>query len=405
MNEYKPSCIQLDYPWPLLQHRPLSRFHRTLLDCEQASETLQDCSIPAMPAFAPLPPSIPHTLAPSSPLPSTFSADTHAFAARLSRTDAPRRKSGVLHHAPQGLGLPDLVCTGVDGDWEGWRPPWVDAERRERSEEGDEKLEEEQAWRELGVAGIPKDMDEWEDWERVKRDWREKRRQTAEQVNLAEHVTRRLEVVLDASTTDGRQQKSTASASTLSSTSRPSQPTLLTSHFSSSKHSVPSLTSGKKPSPPPPPAGDSSKKKRPPSSPPPLPHPPLPQSCYDRRSSSSRDREAPAPTGQSGDSGRSGKASFPSLSSINSAGRAVDVEAGPSRPLCRESGAEERTGRREVSGEDEEILFEGGCTQVSPGFGLRTSLGCLASFAKQPRVPDSRTVPGLTVSLSSDGPP
>lgn len=358
-----------------------------------------------MPAFAPLPSSILHTLAPSSPLPSTFSANTHALAARLSRTDAPRRKSGVLHHAPQGLGLPDLVSTGVQGDWEGRRPPWVDAERGDQSEEGEEKLEEEEAWRELGVAGIPKDMDEWEDRERVKRDWREKRRQTAEQVKLAEHVTKRLEIALDASTTDSRRQKSTASASTLSSISRPSQPTLLTSHFSSSKASAPPFASGQKPSPAPPPAGNSSKKKRPPSSPPPLPHPPPPQPRYDRRSSSPRGPDAPAPTGQSGDSERSGKASFPSLSSINSAGRAAEVEAGSSRAPDYVHGTDEKKGRRELSGEDEEILFEGGCTQVSPEFGLRTSLGCLASFAKQPRVRDSRTVPGLTVSWSSDGPP
>ncbi|BGO99945.1 Proteophosphoglycan 5 [Rhodotorula toruloides ATCC 204091] len=311
-----------------------------------------------MPSFASLDPSIPHTLAPSSPLPSTFTAQTHTLAARLSRTDAPRRKNGVVHHAPQGLGLPELICTGVEGDWEGRRPAWVDAERGEEVEDA-EKLEEKEAWRELGVEGIPRDMDEWEDWERVKRGWREERqkeRVRAQQAEEAAIITKKLEALVDRSTTDKRRQESTASASTAS-TSRPSQPTLLTSHFSSSKATVSSFASGEKP-PPATSAADSSKKKRPPSSPPvPPPH------RHTRRSPSPHEHEAPAPTGKSGDSGKSGKESFPSLSSINSAGRVAEVEAGPIR-----SSDEQRPrgagGWREASGEDEEILFEGGYTQM-----------------------------------------
>ncbi|BGO89322.1 hypothetical protein NBRC10512_001729 [Rhodotorula toruloides] len=318
-----------------------------------------------MPAFAPLDPSIPHPLAPSSPLPSRFTAQTHTLAARLSRTDAPRRKSGIVHHAPQGLGLPELICTGVEGDWEGRRPAWVAAERGEEPAD-QEQLEEKEAWRALGVEGIPRDMDERENWERVKRGWREERqreRVRAQQAEEAAMITKKLKALVDPSTTDSRRQKSTASASTPASTSRPSQPTLLTSHFSTSKATVSSFASGKKPVPAPP-AANSIKKKRPSSSPPAQPHPAPPPHRHARHSSSPYEDEAPAPTGKSGDSGQSGKASFPSLSSINSAGRAAEVEAGSSLSSGGEIREEAEEERREVRVADEEILFEGGYTQM-----------------------------------------
>lgn len=272
--------------------------------------------------YAPLPAHLPAVLAPASPLPDSFTSTTDALAARLAHADAPRRQTGARHAAPPALGLPGLVCTAFRGEWskdEG--PSWV---RKGRSE-AEERVagEEERAWAELGVQGIPRDEAQFEEWEEVKREWRARRarRPTAPQEDVQEETQVSIKAQSKGRTT-----------LTLKVQKQP----VLSSLFASSKPTVSAA------------ASSSASKKRPPSSPPSHPPPPGPS----KPALSKRKDDASS-------------ASFPTLSSINSAGRRRQSSGSRAEASAHTRAAEGETEETDpLDGETEEVLFEGGCTQV-----------------------------------------
>ncbi|GAA5939722.1 hypothetical protein JCM10213_007774 [Rhodosporidiobolus nylandii] len=274
--------------------------------------------------YGPIPPSVPAVLAPpsrpSSPSScSAFKASSTAFATTLVQLDRDRRRTGLLHTAPPGMGCARLLVTALKGQV-GRSPPLPRAV--------DDLEEEEREWEAMGMVGLPRDEAQAEEWKRKKekvRRRREKQRvrereaeaEEARRRAAAEEEERRkaaeredsgseeVEIVVASPAKPGG--KARARASTSSSIARP-QPSL-TSAFSTSKSSV---------------AAASASKKRPPTS------PPAPSPARRTSSSSSlsgKERETAATSYGEESNGRS---------------------AGKGRSL----------------GEDEEILFEGGCTQM-----------------------------------------
>ncbi|BGP13598.1 hypothetical protein JCM10213v2_001530 [Rhodosporidiobolus nylandii] len=218
----------------------------------------------------------------------------------------------------------------------------------------DDLEEEEREWEAMGMVGLPRDEAQAEEWKRKKekvRRRREKQRvrereaeaEEARRRAAAEEEERRkaaeredsgseeVEIVVASPAKPGG--KARARASTSSSIARP-QPSL-TSAFSTSKSSV---------------AAASASKKRPPTS------PPAPSPARRTSSSSSlsgKERETAATSYGEESNGRS---------------------AGKGRSL----------------GEDEEILFEGGCTQPFSSPGLNNPTGASAAALAKEAVGEER---------------
>lgn len=264
------------------------------------------------------------TSRPNSPASSsTFERQATALASKLAAADAPRRRSGLIHHAPPSAGSTRLVCTAVKGEWGGRRPPWVRMEATEAQKEVEQ--DEEKAWTTLGMEGLPSDMDEWKRWEEKKAGWR-----VQNATRRSHDAQEEISVILSSSHADGaaqgnqrrRQSRRSASPARLvESLPAPARQPKLNSLFSASKSTVSTPSSSNK------------SKKRPPTS----PVPPPPARHASTSSSSKR-------------GSRDGGAKETS-----------ETSAGP-----EESGALNGGGRSNGRslGEEEEILFEGGCTQV-----------------------------------------
>ncbi|BGP37683.1 hypothetical protein JCM10449v2_001600 [Rhodotorula kratochvilovae] len=293
------------------------------------------------PAYAPLPASLPAVLAPSSPLPPSFDAAALALSSALADSDKPRRGSGLAHSAPPALGLPQLVSTAVRGRWgapsgEAEAPPWVLARTAKTKDERRRDRDEQRAWERLGVAGLPRNEAQAEQWENVKRDWRAERDRP---------------LVHDGVTVKGAPKERRTSAGRAATAT-------LAGHFASSKPAV---------------AAASSSKKRPPSSP---PH------AYVPSPSSVPVPIAAKPTKR--EKRPSASASFPSLSPINSAGQEV-ISSGSRGRLSQEQARKEDDERDELASDadDGEVLFERGCTQLSTlSAAAKPTLHRLSSIAR-----------------------
>ena len=275
-------------------------------------------------SYAPLPAALPLVLAPASPLPPSFDSDVQHWSHALADIDKPRRLAGVRHAAPPALGLPQLVSTAVCGRWgngdddnHDQAPPWVLAVAPRSKDDRRRDKAERRAWDQLGVAGIPRDEVEADEWELVKRKWRAKgQHDKAHKVKPVEPMPS-------------------------SADSKKSVP-VLSAHFPSSKSSV---------------AASSGSKKRPPSSPPAAHSPSSPPGP---RSVDPIDKPVAASSGRPTHS-----ASFASLSSINSAGRGLASPA-PRRTSSARALAQDVEDGVLSDGEDagDEVLYERGCTQV-----------------------------------------
>ncbi|GAA5844286.1 hypothetical protein JCM11251_003752 [Rhodosporidiobolus azoricus] len=229
----------------------------------------------------------------------------------------------MIHRAPPNAGMTRLLVTALRGEVVG-KPIWS----REREKDGEEERvadeeEEERAWEGLGILGLPRDEEEWAAWEEKKADWR-RRKATREEDSEVDVVQSPPEKQKAA----GRKKKERSKPPTalveelVAVPAKPARQPKLNSLFSSTKSSV-AATAGK----------PASSKKRPPTSP--IPPPPA------RRSNSSN----------SLDTGASRRSN------------AIKPDAA-SRPGADE--AETLAGRSHGRslGEEEEILFEGGCTQM-----------------------------------------
>ncbi|GAA5821174.1 hypothetical protein JCM3770_002266 [Rhodotorula araucariae] len=277
------------------------------------------------PAYAPLPASIPAVLAPSSPLPPAFDTTALALGSALADTDKPRRRYGIPHAAPPGLGLPQLVSTAVTGRWGapgaagGIAPPWVLARTAKTKDDRTRDRDEQRAWDRLGVAGLPRDEEQAAEWDRIKRDWRADRDRS--QVHEMVVVSK---VGGDRRASAGRAGKAT-----------------LAGHFTTSKPAVTVALSSKKRPPPSPPSAHSHSTSPPPAT-----------AAVATEPTKRANRPSDSP-------------SFPSLSSINSAGQ--ELVSSSSRPRHPQEPSPANGDARDelASGEDNgEVLFERGCTQI-----------------------------------------
>ncbi|GAA5843897.1 hypothetical protein JCM9279_000179 [Rhodotorula babjevae] len=275
-------------------------------------------------SYAPLPAAIPLVLAPASPLPPTFDSDVLHSSHALADVDKLRRQTGLRHAAPAALGLPQLVSTGVCGRWgngdddhHDQAPPWVLAAAPRSKDDRKRDKAERRAWDQLGVAGIPRDEVEADEWELVKRKWRTKSRHDK---------AHKVKAVVEAHPSSSGDSKKSAP--------------VLSAHFPSSKSSV---------------AASSGSKKRPPSSPPAAHSPSSPPGP---RSTDADVKPVVASSNRPPHS-----ASFPSLSSINSAGRGLASPA-PRRTSSTRALVKDVEDGVLSDGEGDEVLYERGCTQM-----------------------------------------
>ncbi|GAA6026748.1 hypothetical protein JCM8097_005832 [Rhodosporidiobolus ruineniae] len=311
--------------------------------------------MPSLP-YAPVSPSIPLLLAPSSrpsspASSSSFALSSSLLAKRLAQLDSERRRTGLAHVAPASAGAARLLATAVKGEWGRRRPPWAlqDKQGRQASEEDNDEA---RAWREIGVEGIPRDMDEWEEWEQRKSSWRAMRdrdvalRLSSEEQegDMAETVPHSEEPVKEKEGRRGGSWRASSPARPAPLPAPARQPKL-SSLFGSSKPSITAATAGKPPSSAAFSSSSSSSKKRPPTSPAhsPPPGPPAP-----RRTTSTSDAN--------GHGARRKNGKEPSRREEPDEDD-DEAETGETRER------EQRTNGRSL-GEDEEILFEGGCTQM-----------------------------------------
>ncbi|GAA5895244.1 hypothetical protein JCM5296_002022 [Sporobolomyces johnsonii] len=296
--------------------------------------------------YSPISPSVPHVLAPSSrpsspahrspnsPA-SSFSRQAAALAARLAQVDQLRRDMGLPHWRAWKLGLPAFESTQCKGKWA--ESPWALPAEREAAEE-EERVNEEEAWAKMGMQGLPKDMREWDEWETKKAEYRRetlkgrKRRRSLPPVEVPRNgaVKAQVAIVRVRESEEGTRKANPSPATTSG---------RLSSFFSTSKASV--AVSAKQP-------------------PPPSSSPAAP------RRTSKHD-------------------SFPSLTTLNSAGQSSSRPSDQSsRPTPRREGEDDMSSRSRFGqseapappaaeggkswgsgeGEEEEILFEGGCTQM-----------------------------------------
>ncbi|GAA5978158.1 hypothetical protein JCM10908_004251 [Rhodotorula pacifica] len=133
--------------------------------------------------YKPLPAHIPHILAPASPASTSANPSTSALelaTERLTAIDAPRRKYGLSYAVPSMLGLPKLICTGVNGIWTASaddalssgdeHPPWIHAGRA--SSIGDDDSDT------ASQGRLPLDEVEAEEWAALRRQMRQNSRKT-----------------------------------------------------------------------------------------------------------------------------------------------------------------------------------------------------------------------------------
>lgn len=303
--------------------------------------------------YHPLPALVPHVLAPASPAstaanPSTLNLDLATK--RLAALDAPRRKFGLSYAVPPRLGLPQLICTGVNGIWSAStadaddnlsgdeHPPWVrtgPAHDLEEEDDGDDPYRK----------GLPRDEEEAERWAEARRQKRRQAKATTkvQRTVVVDHV----EPVASTSSSYVRETNAGAevpiqktrgeahgSASKAAAASK-----LVTSHFTATKATV----------------AVSHTKKRPAGSPP----PPGTAATGPSRSGS---RSSAA-------TGRASKRSLSPAADRNATDGGLKTK-GTSRGGAPTGSA----ATTQVVGETEtfdpfvaeEVLFERGCTQVSP---------------------------------------
>lgn len=296
--------------------------------------------------YHPLPVAIPHVLAPASPastsaIPSTLRVE--AATKRLAALDAPRRRLGLSYAVPPRLGLPQLICTGVNGIWStsgnldeefsgAAQPPWARAEQGRPLEPDDDS---DDPYR----TGLPRNEAEAEEW--AARSWQE--RQTGRVVAKVKRTAiDRAGSAIAPVPFDASELTAQAGTTRTRGHAGTGAPKLVTSHFTSSKAAV---------------SGAVSTKKRPAGSPPPsgatagTSHLGGPRSSVAANRASKRSpspmREDRAATGHSSnrltgktDSRRTHKGSLPATELV--------LETETPEPFMAE-----------------EVLFERGCTQVS----------------------------------------
>ena len=217
--------------------------------------------------YHPLPALVPHVLAPASPAstaanPSTLNLDLATK--RLAALDAPRRKFGLSYAVPPRLGLPQLICTGVHGIWSAStadadaalsgdeHPPWVRT--------GQAHDLEEDASDDPYRKGLPRDEEEAECWAEARR---RKRRQAKATTKVQRIVVDHVEPVASTSSSYVREtaagaevpiRKTRGEAHGCASKSA-TTPQLVTSHFTATKATVAASHTKKRPAGSPPPPG------------------------------------------------------------------------------------------------------------------------------------------------------
>ncbi|GAA5937715.1 hypothetical protein JCM1841_002560 [Sporobolomyces salmonicolor] len=297
--------------------------------------------------YSPISPCVPHVLAhssrPSSPAhrspnspASSFSRQAAALAARLAEVDQLRRYTGLPHCREWKLGLAAFESTQCKGKWV--ESPWALPAKRNRTVEEGRMDAEAATWEKMGMKGLPKDMQEWDEWEARKAEYRRtafqgrKRRRSASPVETSGHGAAEAQI---ARVRESEEENCRAYPSPAMTTTNG----MLSSFFSASKASVAGCAKQ-----PPPPSSSPAAPRRP-----------------------SKDE------------------SFPSLTSLNSAGQSASRPSNhSSRPTPRRGGeydtaSTSRLGQSEApapaaaeagkrwgsgEGEDEEVLFEAGCTQM-----------------------------------------
>lgn len=301
--------------------------------------------------YHPLPALVPHVLAPASPAstaanPSTLNLDLAIQ--RLAALDAPRRKFGLSYAVPPRLGLPQLICTGVNGIWSASaadgddalsgdeHPPWVRAGQAHAHDSGDDS---DDPYR----KGLPRDEEEAERWAEARR---QKRRQAKATTKVQRTVVDHVEPVASTSSSYVRETDAGAEVPTrktrgeahLSASNAAAASKLVTSHFTATKATVAACHTKKRPAGSPPPPGT-------------------------------------AATGPSRSGPRSSVAT--GRASKRSPSPAADREATDGSSSIKGGSRGAPTGsaaRTQIVGETEtfdpfvaeEVLFERGCTQVSP---------------------------------------
>ena len=302
--------------------------------------------------YHPLPALVPHVLAPASPAstaanPSTLNLDLATK--RLAALDAPRRKFGLSYAVPPRLGLPQLICTGVNGIWSASaadadaalsgdeHPPWVRAGQAhdlEEEDDGDDPYRK----------GLPRDEEEAERWAEARR---QKRRQAKATTKVQRTVVDHVEPVASTSSSYVRETDAGAdvpirktrgeahgSASKAAAASK-----LVTSHFTATKATVAASQTKKRPAGSPPPPGTAA---------------------------TGPSRSGPRSSAATG--GASKRSASPAADRKATTDGSLKTK-GVSRGAPTGSAA-----TTQVVGEtetfdpfvDEEVLFERGCTQVSP---------------------------------------
>ncbi|KAG0665830.1 hypothetical protein C6P46_005924 [Rhodotorula mucilaginosa] len=220
--------------------------------------------------YHPLPALVPHVLAPASP--ASTAANPSALnlelaTKRLAALDAPRRKFGLSYAVPPRLGLPQLICTGVNGIWSASaadaddtlsgdeHPPWV---RAGQAPDVEEENDSDVPYR----KGLPRDEEEAERWAEARR---QKRRQAKATTKVQRIVVDHVEPAASTSTSSYVRETNVGAADVPARRTRgeahhsaskaAAAPKLVTSLFSATKATVAAAHTKKRPAGSPPPPG------------------------------------------------------------------------------------------------------------------------------------------------------
>lgn len=303
--------------------------------------------------YHPLPALVPHVLAPASPAstaanPSTLNLELATK--RLAALDAPRRKFGLSYAVPPRLGLPQLICTGVNGIWSASaveddnlsgdeHPPWVRAEQAHDVEDDDS----DDPYR----KGLPRDEEEAERWAEARRQKRRQAKATTKVQRTVDDDIRAVGPIAPTSNSSFAREtaagadvpiRKTRGEAHLSASKTAAAPKLVTSHFTATKATVAAAHTKKRPAGSPPPPGTAA----------------TGPSWSGPRSSAA--------------TGRASKRSPSPATDRKAADGGSNIKGVPRAAPTGSAATTQVVGETETFDPfvAEEVLFERGCTQVSP---------------------------------------